>query len=221
MEFNELILNRHSTRGFLEQEVSDETLREIFKLASRSPSAVNMQPWHVVSLSKGPLLTKLSDKLIAAHKNKEKDKPDVKFYPDKWFEPFASRRKECGLELFRALDIKREDVNKREEAWVANYRFFDAPVGLLIFSDSKLPEGSLVDCGMFMMGLMLAAKSLGIDSCPMASIAEYPTIVKESLNVDNDHLLISAIALGYKDPNHPANQCSMSRLDVDEFVSFR
>ena len=38
-------------------------------------------------------------------------------------EPYKSRRFQCGMDLYGALEIGREDKDKRVEAALANYRF--------------------------------------------------------------------------------------------------
>lgn len=122
--------------------------------------------------------------------------------------------------LYGALGIKKEDKAKQKEQWKENYRAFGAPVVLYFFMDSFLEKGSFLDYGMFLQSIMLTATQLGLGSCPMASLAEYPSIVKEELNIDKDKILLCGIALGYEDKEAPINSFRTNRIPLNEFVRF-
>ncbi|MDA7853594.1 nitroreductase family protein, partial [Porticoccaceae bacterium] len=47
MEFADAVRARHSYRGFTSRQVDEETLKQVFELASWAPSNCNVQPWHV------------------------------------------------------------------------------------------------------------------------------------------------------------------------------
>ena len=219
MNILEAIKARHSTRAFLEKPVERETLQAILETASWAPSGVNTQPWKVVVLGKEKIHT-LSEALIAARANRTEANPDYNYYPDQWKEPYLSRRRNTGLKLYRALGIGPKDKQQQLEAWSRNYRFFDAPTGLLFFIERGMQTGSWMDMGMFMQSIMLAAKEFELDTCPQASLAEYPDIVRAQLGIDNNLLLLAGMAIGYADLTSPVNQYRLPRESVDSFTQW-
>lgn len=219
MELSSAITQRQATRAFLDQSVSETQLRRILELAGHSPSGVNMQPWRV-AVVQGDALHQLSEALLTAREQGESEQPDYRYYPDEWFEPYKGRRKENGLALYKALEIGREDHDKRLAAWNNNYRFFGAPVGLLVFVDKRLNKGSWLDLGMFIQTLMLAACNEGLATCPQASLADYPELIRTQLGIDDQMALACGIALGYADPNAPANSYRSTRVAIDAFTSW-
>ncbi|WP_127476902.1 nitroreductase [Sulfurivermis fontis] len=216
MDVTTALTRRSSTRAFLDRPVSDGQVRAILDAARWSPSGVNIQPWQV-AVVRGETKRKLADALIAARAAGPAT-PDYQYYPVQWFEPFKERRKQCGLALYQALDIRREDTEKQREAWNNNYRFFGAPVGLLLFLDRRLGQGAWIDMGMFMQSIMLAAQEQGLATCPQASLGEYPDVVRNLLGIDENLALLGGIALGYADPDAAVNRYRTEREPVDAFT---
>lgn len=211
------IHQRHSTRAFLDKPVARETIEAILETARWAPSGVNTQPWQVCVLQ-GETKQRLGQAIIDARDSGQEANPDYQYYPREWVSPYKDRRKACGLALYQALAIGREDRDKQKAAWYRNYRFFDAPVGLLFLIDAQLEKGSWLDMGMFIQNVMIAAKGFGLDTCPQASLAEYPELVRQQLDLPVDLQVICGMALGYADPDHPINQYRLERLEVDEFT---
>lgn len=216
MDVTTALAQRSSTRAFLNQPVSDEQIRAILDAARWAPSGVNIQPWQV-AVVRGATKQKLAEALIAARATGPAN-PDYQYYPAQWFEPFKERRKHCGLALYQALEIRRDDTEKQKEAWNNNYRFFGAPVGLLLFLDRRLGQGAWIDMGMFMQSIMLAAQEQGLATCPQASLGEYPEVVRKLLGIDENMALLGGIALGYADPDAAVNRYRTEREPVDAFT---
>ena len=217
MDIITAIRDRHCFRAFLDRPVEPELVHTILDIARWAPSGVNSQPWQV-AVVRGKTRERIGDAIIAAREAGQKENPDYPYYPDEWREPYVSRRKTCGLALYQALGIGREDRDKRIEAWYRNYRFFGAPVGLLFFMDRGLQTGSFLDMGMFLQNIMLAAREYGLETCPQASLAEYPDIVREILELPDDRLLLCGMALGYPDPDAPVNRFRLEREPVENFT---
>ncbi|MFP3874363.1 MAG: nitroreductase [Thiohalophilus sp.] len=213
---HDAIRERHSTRAYLDKPVARETVEAVLELARWAPSGVNTQPWQVCVVQ-GETRQQLGEAIIQARDNGQSENPDYQYYPREWFSPYRDRRKACGLALYQALDIGREDRDKQKAAWYRNYRFFDAPVGLLFLIDARLEKGSWLDMGMFIQNVMLAAKGFGLDTCPQASLAEYPDLVRRQLDLPPELQVVCGMALGYADPDHPVNRYRLERLAVDEF----
>lgn len=178
-----------------------------------------MQPWRVVVL-RGESKQRFTETIINAHKSGQSDHADYQYYPEQWFEPYGRRRKTTGLALYSALGIGKDDKQARQKAWEDNYHFFGAPVGLLVFLDRRLGQGSLIDIGMFMQSVMLAAQDLGLATCPEASVADYPNIIRDLLNIEHNWALAGGIALGYADMTAAVNNYRTTREEVESFTSW-
>jgi nitroreductase len=219
MNVYEAILQRKSTRAFLPKEVEREKIVRILDAARHAPSGANTQPWQVAAVSgrqKRELQTLMENAFAAG----EPEPKDYRYYPEKWLAPYSGRRTSCGMQLYSAVNIERQDREQRRRQWAANYRAFDAPVMLLFFIDSCLATGSYLDYGMFLQSLMLAALEEGLATCPQAALAEYPRIVRGFLGYPDSALLLCGIALGYEDTSAPINQYRTPREEVVSFTRF-
>ena len=219
MNVGEALRTRKSTRAFLDRDVSREQVTKILDLARFSPSGVNSQPWQV-GVVRGEKKVRLCAEIEAAFRRGQEGRMEYQYYPAKWAEPYRSRRFECGVRLYRALEIERHEKERRLEQWVANFRAFDAPVALFFFIDSRMETGSYMDYGMFLQSFMLAAVEQGLATCPQAALGEYPAIVKQSLGYSDDFILVCGMALGYEDKAAKVNSYRTSREPVDSFTRF-
>ncbi|MFT7224387.1 MAG: nitroreductase [Cellvibrionaceae bacterium] len=210
---------RKSVRAFTKRAVSDEQLRQMLDASSHAPSGVNTQPWQVAVL-RNKTKDRLCSQIEGAFREGKKSNKDYEYYPTEWREPYLSRRKACGLALYSALNISKEDVQRRQDQWAANYRAFDAPVMLLFFIDRTMGRGSYLDYGMFLQALMLAAVDLGLSTCSQAALAEYPDIVREALDYDESMLLLCGMAVGYEDTSAPVNNYRTEREPLENFTRF-
>ncbi|PJX25240.1 nitroreductase [Advenella sp. S44] len=213
------ILTRKSVRGFLPDPISKEAIRTILHAAARAPSGSNIQPWkiHVVS---GAARDALSQDLLHAHDSGVPEQREYQYYPVKWREPYLARRRETGWSLYNTLGITREDKAGMKRQHGRNFVFFDAPVVLFITLDNDLETGSWMDTGMFIQNILIAARSLGLHTCPQAALSNYPQIIRSHLHIPDDQIIACGISLGYEDTGHPANQFRTSRIEVDEFAVF-
>jgi len=209
--------DRRSVRAFLTKDVSLDLIRQILDAARFAPSGVNTQPWKVAVVGK-KTRQHLSAAILDARKNNVPQNPDYHYYPEEWFEPYKSRRKACGLALYGALHIQKEDLEKRLVQWNKNYTFFDAPVGLIFYLEARLCKGSWMDVAMFIQNVMLAARCLQLETCPQAALAEYPDIVRQHLNIAKENHIVCGMSMGYADWSHPVNQYRTTREDVDAFT---
>jgi len=219
MDVVEALSKRKSTRAFLPRAVDRAVIEQILDAARHAPSGANTQPWQVAVVS-GARKRQLEQRIEQAFRDGVTASMDYRYYPVEWSEPYRSRRRECGLQLYSALDIERQDRQRQREQWAANYRAFDAPVVLFFFMDAGLQTGSFLDYGMFLQSLMLAAVERGLASCPQAALAEYPGIVKQALGYPDDSTLICGMALGYEDAAAPVNSYRTGREPVTAFTRF-
>ncbi len=133
-----------------------------------------MQPWKLRVI--GPQArARLESALLAAL-----DDPgfvqseEYRYYPETFREPYLSRRRKVGWDLYGLLGVAKGDVAGMKRQSAANLRFFDAPVALMLTVDRDLEIGSWIDLGMFLQSLLIAAQGHGLQSCPQAIFARFP-----------------------------------------------
>jgi len=211
--------DRKSTRAFLNKAVAPELINRILTNASHAPSGTNTQPWQVAVVS-GDSKRKLQEKLVDAFNGGQPEEMDYHYYPLEWTEPFKSRRRACGLQMYSALNIPRADREKQRQQWQANYTAFEAPVALYFFMDPIMKTGSFMDYGMFLQSLMLSAVEQGLATCPQAALGQYPDIVKSELGYDSELILVCGMALGYEDTDAAVNRYRTSREPTENFTRY-
>jgi nitroreductase len=213
------ITSRRSIRRFQPTPVPAATVREILAVASRAPSGTNMQPWRVYVLG-GARMAALSAALLAAHDAGVETQQEYRYYPTPFFEPYQARRRKVGWDLYGALGIARGERARMHAQHGRNYRFFDAPVGLICTIDRALEIGSWLDYGMFLQNICIAARGRGLDTCPQAAFANYQRIVRAQLDITDNEIVVCGMALGHADPVAPENRFPVERAPVDEFARF-
>jgi nitroreductase len=219
MDVKEALISRKSTRAFLDKKVDLSIITKILDAASHAPSGTNTQPWQVAVVS-GDSRIKLTQEMEKSFREGVKGKMDYQYYPQQWSEPYKGRRRACGLQMYKTLEIAREDKQRQIDQWAANFRAFDAPVILFFFMDSVMETGSFLDYGMFLQSLMLSAQEVGLSTCPQAALGEYPEIVKQSLDYPQDSILIGGIALGYEDTEAVINSYRTPRESQESFTKY-
>jgi nitroreductase len=219
MNVSEALSTRKSTRAFLPKSVDKAIIDRILSAARHAPSGTNTQPWQVAVVT-GEKKQQLCQELETAFRNQVERKMDYHYYPEEWVDPYKSRRKACGLQMYSTLKITREDKQRQLDQWAANYRAFDAPVMLLFFMDRIMQTGSFLDYGLFLQSVMLMAVEEGLATCPQAALGEFPAIVKTSLGYPEDCILICGMALGYEDKDALVNSYRTPREEVETFTRY-
>ena len=204
MNIYKALRERKSTRAFLDKPVSRDKIFNILKAARHAPSGTNAQPWQVAVVT-GDKKEALANAMTEAFEKDGLGTMDYQYYPETWKEPYKKRRVSCGAQLYSALKIERRDRAGRISQWAANYRAFDAPVMLFFFMDPIMEKGSFLDYGMFVQSVMLAALEEGLATCPQAALGQYPEIIKDALDYDQDTILLCGMAFGYEDKAAPSN----------------
>jgi len=220
MEFADVVKARHSYRGFLPKAVDEQTLKDIFELASWSPSNCNVQPWHVHVLS-GDACNSMREKMKAAAIKEPSGNPDFP-WQGKFSGDYRERQICSALGLWEHQGVTREDKEKRAWSWMRNFEFFDAPHIAFIFVTDEFPELVRLagDTGMYAQTLMLALENAGLGSCPQTSVSCYPDLVRETFGLSPQVKVLFGISFGFEDPNVPANQARTERAPVSETVQF-
>jgi hypothetical protein len=220
MPLTDLIRARGSTRAFLPRPVPQPLVRALLATARYAPSGTNIQPWqiHVVT---GTTRAKVSAAVRqAATQPVERPEWTYDYYPKAWRDPYLARRRACGWGLYGLLGIQKGDRTAGLAQELRNFEFFDAPVGIFLFLDRDLGRGSLIDCGMFLQNLMLAALDMGLATCPQAAWVPFDSTVRSILGVPDTQMLICGLSLGYPDTDAPVNRFRPDRMDVEDFTTW-
>ncbi len=214
------IRSRRSIRRFLPTPVPRKMVEELLAIASRAPSGTNVQPWKVYALA-GREKDKLSAAILAKHNGAGMDGREFDYYPTEWADPWLSRRRKIGFDLYGLLGIGKEDKARMKEQTGRNYLFFDAPVGFIFTMDRSLGRGMFIDYGMFLANIMTAARARGLDTCAQAAFADYHETIREVLGIPENELVVCGMSLGYADPDAPENKLITEREPVEKFTDFR
>ena len=218
----EAISSRRSIRAFLPTPVSQQTIENILDTAARAPSGTNIQPWKTYVLT-GDSLAGLSRAILKVYNDPESAKDHTEeyaYYPREWVSPYIERRRKIGWDLYGLLGITRDDKQKMHHQHGRNYCFFDAPVGLMFTIDRVLEQGSWLDYGMFLQNIMIAARGIGLDTCPQAAFTPFHRVISEYLNIPETQSVVCGMSLGYADPNAVENSLTTEREPLDHWVTF-
>lgn len=202
MDVVEAIQKRHSIRAFKKDPVPEHILREILNVSLRAPSWTNIQPWEFTVIG-GSVMEEVRNTLDHAERSGLHSSPDVPWptFP----EIYNNRRRELGLSIFKLKNISREDSLKRQEWALSGLRFFDAPNGIIFYYDRALNQWALLDIGILMQNIMLAAMNYGLGTCPEATVTRFPDILRGLLHIPESKIVVCGIAIGYPLEGDPVN----------------
>ena len=220
MKFDEVVLGRRSIRGYKKDPVPKALIKEVLALAMRAPSSMNTQPWNFTVVSGKHL------DLIRAG-NTERNLAGVPHSREfRIGQPFAGqhRDRQVGVakQLFAAMDIAREDKEKRQDWVLRGFRQFDAPVCVIITYDAELSDSddTAFDCGAVTTALVNAAWSRGLGAVINSQGIMQSPVVREHANISEHQVIMKAVALGWPDDGFPANAVVSERKSVDEAAVF-
>lgn len=220
MGYDEVVLGRRSIRGYLDKPVPRELIEEILTLAMRSPTSMNTQPWyfHVIT---GEPLDRIrkgnTDNILAGVPDSREFRRGHAFAG-----VHRERQVEVAKQLFGAMGIARDDAAARQDWVLRGFRQFDAPVCVIVTYDRELTDSddTAFDCGAVTTALVNAAWSRGL-GCVINSqgIMQSP-VVREHAGIPDDQVIMKAVALGWPDPDFPANAVVSHRKSVAEAARF-
>ena len=217
---DEAILSRHSVRAYLSTPVSKAAIEHILEVASRAPSGTNTQPWKVHVLQ-GAALQRLSQAVLHAFWNEpEQHTNDRAHYLQKWRDPYLSRRRKVGWDLYDLVGIKKGERERTQQFHAKNFEFFGAPVGMIFTIDRDMGWMSWLDYGMFLQNICVAARGQDLHTCPQASWGNYHDIVEKELGLEEQELVHVGMSLGYEDINAPQNSLNTVREPIAQFATF-
>ena len=212
LDLDQAIRERHSTRMFLPQPVPRELVEETLALAVCAPSNSNIQPWHMVFASGAP-----RDRLVAALLDEaQRRPPNIPPLP----ESFQHYRIELGAQVYGSMGIAIEDTARHAAAVLRNWEFFRAPLAGIVCMHRDLGPADALSVGMFLQTLLLALTERGLGTCVEVSIAGYPEIVRAQLAIPAELSILCGLAVGYPDPDFPANRLHIRREAIGKNVVF-
>lgn len=218
---DEALRTRRSVRAFLPTPVERGTVEDLLRLASRSASGSNIQPWkaHVFSGALKERITRgIQDAIDTGPR--EQYQREWNYYPVNWREPFLGRRRKIGWDMYGLLGIPKGDFEGTERQRRQNYAFFGAPVGLMFMLEEDLEIGSWLDLGIFLGSLMVAARGRGLDTCAQAAFADFHRVIRPILGIPDKQVIICGMALGYADESAVINRLQTERAPLSDYASF-
>mgnify|MGYP001260425130 CR=1 FL=1 len=214
--FSQLVKTRQSVRAYLPTPVPHNLLHAVITSARQAPSGSNLQPGAFLCVQ-GAAREQLSKRLIDAWRNGQQEAEDYTYFPEPMPMTLKRRQAASAQALYGALGIARSDRAGRDAQFESNFRFFDAPVALVVTIGRDFGSGGYLDLGMAIYGLMMAAQSHGLATCAIGALATYPKLVRHSLQLDEDCAIVCGLALGYADAQAPVNRTSTTRCELQDY----
>jgi nitroreductase len=220
MDYETIVAERRSIRGYKPDPVPKHVIDEIIEIAKRAPSSMNTQPWHFHVITGEPL------ELIRAG-NTERMLAgagvDREIKMGHGYEgPHRQRQVEIAIQLFEAMGIERNDTARRQDWVMRGFRQFDAPVSIVVTLDRALEHDTIghFDLGAATYGLVLAAWSKGLGSVINGQGIMQSSVVREHANIPDDEVIMTCVAMGYPDESFVANDVRSRRVPNEQVVTY-
>ncbi|MBY5779403.1 nitroreductase [Rhizobium leguminosarum] len=217
---DQIMMERRAKRGFLNTPIPTETVNEILNAARFAPSSSNTQPWRCYVLT-GSARDRITSKAVEIFRaGPEKLAPEYPFFPQPLHDPFIGRFNQFRGQLGDAVGVPRSDKYGRLKDVERQFRFFEAPVGMIFTMDRKLEWASFICYGCFLQSLMLAAKARGLDTCAQQIWSLQHQLLREELGFPETDMVIAGMSLGWADNALPENNMVNQKLAIEDFVEF-
>ncbi|NJK78228.1 MAG: nitroreductase family protein [Nanoarchaeota archaeon] len=177
MDTFEAIKSRRSIKSFKNYPMSKDEINQLMEAAILSPTSYNIQNWRFVIISK----QELKDKICELS--------------------YGQRQvSEASLVIVLCADLKAWEKNP-EKYWKnipeEPRNFLVKGIKQAYTNNSTLEkEQAIRSCGIAAQTIMLAAKSMGYDSCPMEGF-DYGKVGK-FINLPSDHVVTMMVVVGKK-----------------------
>ena len=191
-------------------------LQALLTSARLAPSGANLQPGSFVWV-RGDVREALTTALVQAWRDGQQETEDYSYFPQPMPHTLRRRQVAAAQALYGALGVSRDDRVGRDAQFERNFRFFDAPVALVVTMAHDFGAGGYMDLGMTLYGLMLAAQAQGLATCAIGALASYPSLIRHHLGLDGASHIVCGMALGYADPDAPVNQTQTTRCELAEY----
>jgi len=215
--FDEIVRKRRSLRAFQPEPVPQATLEQIFEVAQRAPSNCNTQPW-ITHVASGASLQTLRDEMPKRFMAGEMS---LDFPYDGVYEGvYKDRQYGSAQALYDAAGIDRQDKVRRNEQFMRNYIFFDAPHAAFLFLPEPFGLREAADLGMYAQTLMLGMVAHGLGSCPQTALSFEADFIRETLGIDASNKLLFGISFGVPVRDAAVNRCATDRAALADCVHF-
>jgi len=220
MNFDQLIRERKSIRGYKSDPVPRSIIEEIIETAKWAPSSMNTQPWYVHVLTGAPL-----DKVRKGNThNMISGVPPKRDFPMKeaYEGDHRQRQIDVAIQLFTEMEIARDDKAKRQDWVMRGFRQFDAPVSVVLAYDKYLEPAAIshFDLGALSHAIVLAAWERGLGCVINGQGIMQSDIVRQHAGIPDDQNIMMCIAMGYPDHDFPANRVKSVREENEKFVRY-
>lgn len=209
---------RWTCRQFLPDPVPRSDIEQLLRLAQRTPSWCNTQPWQVV-VTDGAATERFRKELLTHIQSGVGPAPDLEF-PAQYTGEYRQRRRDCGKQLYDSIGIVKGDHERTMKQMVRNFELFDAPHVAIITTEADLGVYGAVDCGLYINTFLLGAQSLGLAAAPQAALASYSPFLHEYFEIPAHRHVVAGISFGYADREHPINKFRTARENVDSVVTW-
>jgi nitroreductase len=220
VDFEDVVRSRRSTRGFLDKPVPKALIEEILEVAMRAPTSMNTQPWHFFVVT-GEVLDRIREGNVERNVAGVPDSREFRMGPP-YQGVHRERQVEIAKQLFGAMGIAREDKEGRMDWVLRGFRQFDAPVSIVITYDKSLEGGDIApfDCGGVVNCLVNTAWSKGLGCVVNSQGIMQSPVVREHAQIPEDKVIQTCVAMGWPDPDFPANGVVSRRKSVSEAATF-
>ena len=125
-----------------------------------------------------------------------------------------------GAALYASMGVDRNDPAARKQFGLRGSRLFDAPAGIFIVMDRRLGPWAMLDAGLVMQTIMLAARAHGLGTSALYAMVRYPDVLRGLLKIPESKQIVCGIAIGYPDEAAPQNTYQRPRLPLDSVASW-
>jgi len=220
LDIIDAVKKRKSIRDFISTPVSKEVLKYILEISARAPSASNAQPWEFFVLA-GDVLKNIRQANLKKLNSGTLPDPDYAAFEWPPDSVYRQRQVDIAKQLFKLMDISREDEAKRAEWMALGFRYFNAPSVVVITLDRVLPEARpSLDIGMVVQNICLVAMSFGLGTCIENQGVLYPAVLREYAGIPDTKKIITSIAVGYPNRDFPANRIESTREPIENITTW-
>jgi nitroreductase len=221
MDFETLVRDRRSIRGYKPDPVPKEVIQEIIDIAKGAPSSMNTQPWHFHVVTGEPL-----ERIRKGNTERNlagvKPQREIPVRDGNYQGIHRKRQVAVAVQLFQAMGIERDDAERRQDWVMRGFRQFDAPVSVVMTYDKILEPATIshFDLGAVTYGLVLAAWTRGLGTVINGQGIMQSAVVREHAQIPDDEVIMTCIAMGYPNEEFAANEVKSTRTPNDDIVSF-
>ena len=183
------IFERRAVRKYLDKTVSKDLIEQLLESGRMAPSAMGKEPWRFYIVT---------------------SKDDIKLFSKEIIKEGMHNFPTMGVKkAFKAIVSGITHLSTLVDFFQAEDPVFHGAPVVIFIAAEKEDEWAALDIGMCSQNIMLAAKSLGLDSCPVG-FAKFIEKTKDynKLGIPKDEQVHLAIIVGYGDESPEVHERS-------------